>query len=185
MPRRSLQPPAPSAPPLVEVVDAHDIPFAHMPLSSVLRQKLAYRLVAVALTHEATLLVHKPRSGTPGSQGVWDLIVRPVYQGESRIGAGIRAVEDTLKFTPVRVEHHKTEMPQAFAPVYVTLLQAQVPPHLHLSMLPLPPETLRLDADELNGLCQGTPELLSPTLLWANTYQDLFLRPRRAARAPR
>lgn len=182
MPRRSLNPPDSAEPLLVEVVDAHDIPLAHMPVNSVLRQKLACRLVAVALTHEATLFVHKPCSGVFHSQEVWDLMVRPVYRGESRIDAGIRAVEEILGFTPAGVVSHITEVPPAFAPVRMTLLQAHLPPQLHVSMLKAPAETLFLDADELGGLCRGTPEMLSPVLLWASAYRDLFLRPRGTAR---
>ncbi len=152
----------------IEVLDARERPLMHMPLAGILKQKLPFRLVILALYDAEARLILCKRPPTPlGFSGTWDLFIAIPLPGEAREDAALRTFASAIpRWEPPALKLIQTTAATPELPIQHTLFHATLPTGVH-------PESqernafLYVDADELAGLATSVPELLSPTLLWA------------------
>lgn len=165
---------------LLEATDAQDRPLALLPVETVLRQRLFFRMAAVApLYADGSLLLLRRSVPLPEHQGKWDLLCCPVFAGESREDAALRILCERLP-----------QGAHAAVPAALTVRRADGEFHAHITLFAaiLPDwihpggDALRADADELEGLARDTPELFTPELLWATETGALFSKREKAAR---
>ena len=158
---------------ILEITDNEDRPLMCMPPDAVLRQRLHRRIVCIALhTGKNTLLLHKRADSMLEHQGAWDLYTGSVLMGEAREDAALRLLQDKTGLEDFSLTFAAARKGSREAPSHVALFTARLPQ----GMLPLGEEhdILEVDADELAGLVQHTPELFTPALQWAAESGCLF-----------
>ena len=173
MPRPRSAAPIPSlTSELVEVLDANDTPIAHLPLASAVYQKLPFRLACVALrdTHGRVHLRKRPK-GDLGHHGVWDIYSAPVPAGYSGKDTALAVLSEQARVENIQPEETARRSATREHPAHLILYIAPLPKGV---LAPPETETLAVDADELAGLVRGTPELLTPELIWAESTGLLF-----------
>ena len=149
---------------LVEVVDTQDRPLVCLPPKEALRQRLAVRMVAVALrTRQNKLILRKRCDASLGFAGRWDIYTGFVLVGEARKDAALRLLSSDAGLAgATKLFLAESNEPQS-APHPLTLFIVDLPAGLYPN---LPAQDMLLvDADELDGLIRDMPELLSPELL--------------------
>ena len=158
---------------LVEVVDSEDRPLMCMPPETALRQKLALRIVAVALrTRGDRLILHKRRELRLPSLGKWDLYTGFVRVGEAREDAALRLLLSGARVSGIRLSPLPKGENRIIGSHLLTVFTADLPAGLY----PQHPdqELLTVDADELAGLMRDVPELLSPELSYAASIPGIL-----------
>lgn len=149
---------------LVEVVDGNDRPLMCVLPETALRQKLALRIVAVALrSRDNRLVLHKRGESGLGDPGKWDLYTGFVRVGEAREDAALRLLLSEAGLSGIRLCLLPGDENRKIGSRLLTLFTAALPAGLY----PQHPdqELLLVDADELAGLMRDVPELLSPELM--------------------
>lgn len=159
---------------LHEVVDKHDTPLALMQLKSILRQKLAYRFIALALfTKDSRLCLHKREVFPKRSKKNywWGLYTAACIAGESREDTAIRLGTTAAGDLAITVAYKDHFTLPAWHPFYGTLYQGYLPRGI------FPQQTANLiivDNEELTGFMQAYPESIAPELSWSEKTGNLF-----------
>lgn len=180
---------------LIEVIDAADKPLLLMSKADVLSQSLPHRVVMVALrNHEGRILATRRTFAGPSTvlptlphapqeehEYVWGLSASTrVRAGESRLDAARRALLLDAGISDVPLVYRASKAPvlqstEAFASLQVTLFMGGP-----TSIIPgndtEAQGTMLLDKDELEGLANYFPGVLSPGLAWAVTSGALFTK---------
>ncbi|MEG2171899.1 MAG: NUDIX domain-containing protein [Desulfovibrionaceae bacterium] len=174
----------PHAEGLIEVIDSHDKPFLLMPKAEVLAQNLSHRVVMVALRNREGRILVTHRGATIDTEPVriWGLSASTrVRAGESRIDAALRALSFDAGINTAQLIYGAGKAPHilgttSFDLLHITLFIAEsatapgtVEPEQNA-------EVMFLDKDELEGMAQHFPDMLSTGLLWAITSGALFSR---------
>lgn len=157
------------------VVDEQDIPLLRMSVSSILRQKLFFRLALTAFfTMPGCIALNKRQCGILPYQGHWDVFATAVMYEEAREDAARRMVAAETD-APV-----KSMVASVFRPpslpflCHTTLFKGSMAPTHHISLVQDRQNLLLLDQDELYGLVQKAPELFTPEALWAARHMASF-----------
>lgn len=153
---------------LVEVTDSRDRPLLLMPGAEVRRRSLAHRVALVILRdRQGRVLV--ARGGTDDISGLWRVSAAgQVRAGEAREDAARRLLAAHLGITAVPcVLRTSLDASPATGFRQVSLFTAGP-----VAEVPAPAperiaEVMFLDRDELTGLAEHFPEMLSSDLLWA------------------
>lgn len=155
---------------LVEVCDRAGQTLLCMPLESVLRQKLPFTAVSLALyTRQKRLVIQKRRDTRLDKSGAWDLFTSIMLVGESSEEAAERTSRDMALMGGLSFSRLGTIIDTGRTIMYFA---ANLPPGLY----PSHPEQelLAVDEDELLGLARDMPELVSPSLSFAVRDHLLF-----------
>lgn len=158
---------------LVEVVDSNDRPLMCVLPATALRQKLALRIVAVALrSRDNRLILHKRCESGLGAPGKWDFYTGFVRVGEAREDAALRLLLSGAGLSGLRLSLLPEDENRKIGSHLFTLFTVDLPAGLY----PQHPdqELLMVDADELTGLMRDVPELLSPELIYAAATPGLL-----------
>lgn len=157
------------------VTDRDDKELMLMPLAAVLRQKLFFRLVVLALEDgKERLLLHKNPPGRLPNSGKWDFFTSPVMADEARVDAALRILKtntDILReLRLVEVKRRPVDEKTLYS---LTLFKARLPDG-YAAMAAQKTDRLFVDKDELDGLVQGEPGMFSPHLLEVHSWELLF-----------
>ncbi len=153
---------------LVEVTDRRDRPLLLMSGAEVRRRSLPHRVVLVLLRDmRGRVLV--ARGGADGGSGLWRVSAAgQVLAGEAREDAARRLLALHLGIGGVQLAPRAALAASAATgfrqvSLYVAGPAAEVP----VPASDLIAQTMFLDRDELTGLADHFPEMLSSDLLWA------------------
>lgn len=157
------------------VTDDKDIPLLMLPFTTVLRQKLFYRLVAVALLSINGKLFLRKRTAFPLEQkkkAYWGLPLLSVQQKESRQEVAEQIVKEAVGSFEIPLQYSKTFQIPSWHNFHGTVFSATLPN----GITPLGSNDMWLcvDQDELQGLVAEIPEMLAPEVLWALEKNMLF-----------
>lgn len=175
----------PPAEELIEVIDANDQPFLLMPKAEVLTQGLAHRIVLVALRQQGGRILVTQRTQDTGSDSesaaVWGLSASTrVRAGEARMDAALRVLHHDIGVHDAQLLPGAGKAPRIpalkpFDRLHLSLFIAETPASNPLFAEPEKNAgVMFLDKDELQGMAQHFPEILSDGLLWAITSGALF-----------
>ncbi|MDR1946097.1 MAG: NUDIX hydrolase [Desulfovibrio sp.] len=157
---------------LGEVTDAAGLLLLCMPPDQALRRGLRLRVCSVALrTREGKVILHRRKKAGDGA-ALWDLYTGHVLPGEAWEDAALRLLDTWAGTAGSRLarlsEIVGDEAGGAHIRYYgVALSSGLYPRHA-------PADTLEADRDELAGLAQAVPELLSIPLLLAAREGIIF-----------
>lgn len=177
----------PPAEDLLEVIDGNDQPFLLMPKGEVLAQGLAHRVVLVAVRQQGGRILVTQRTRDTGSESenssVWGLSASTrVRAGEARVDAALRVLHNDVGVPDAQLLPGAGKAPRipALSPfdrLHVSLFIAEAPLGSPISAeAEKNTDVMFLDKDELQGMAQHFPELLSDGLRWAVTSGALFSR---------
>ena len=178
---------------LVEVMDQSGSPLACLRPEAAIRQKLAHRLVSVALCRRPNKLVlHKRTDARLGNHGCWDIHTAFVLVGEAYEDAALRILRwiglDGLgvKFlvtapsgeeTTAHVSYYVADLPVGLHPANLVsrdYAAGEEEREAEPGAVSEPAEALEVDKDELAGITGQAPELFSRELLWVAKADLLF-----------
>jgi len=150
---------------LVEILDQQDRPLLLMPTQTALAENLPHRVALVNLRDRGgrLWLAHRPRQTLDNSY-CWDFAARGhVLAGEARISAAARLLEEALGLLDTQPVPQAVLPPLAFEGTGRCILFSAVQRGGQVSSRA---DGMFVDKDELAGLAEHFPDLLSPCLLW-------------------
>jgi len=150
---------------LVEVLDQRGRPLLLMPKQTAQAQDLPHR-VALALLRESggRLWLARRPGHTPDKPPCWDFSARgPVPAGEAGTSAAARLLQAALGLPDLQPVRRAALPPLAFEGARRCILFTAVRRGGQVSSRG---EGMFVDQDELAGLAEHFPDLLSPCLLW-------------------
>ena len=149
---------------LVEVVDQLGRPFLLMPRQTALDRNMPHRVALVSLRERGGRLWLTKLRPRPDNPPCWDFSARgQILAGEARTSAAARLLEETLGLPETQPVQQAVLPSLAFEGARQCILFTAVQRGGHLSFRA---EGMFVDKDELAGLAEHFPDLLSPCLIW-------------------
>ena len=147
---------------MLEFVDAEGKLVLYAPRAELSRIGLPFRAAAVIVRQGRRMLARREPNGARR----WGIYAfASVHAGESRMSAALRSLGQELGIRPEHLSFAAALFSSALGtPARITLFTATLPRGAVLPALDRN-ETLFLDKDELHGLAEQAPELLTPLLL--------------------
>ena len=150
---------------LVEILDQQGRPLLLMPKQVALSKNMSHRMALASLRERGgRLWLARSRGQKPDNSHCWDFSVRgQVLAGEAQASAVARLLKASLGLADAQPVQQAVLPPLAFEGAWrLTLFTVvrrggQVSPKA---------EGMLVDKDELAGLAEHFPDLLSPCLLW-------------------
>jgi len=150
---------------LVEILDQQGRPLLLMPKQTALARDMPHRMALVALRERGgrLWLARNPKQ-TPDTPHCWDFSARgQILAGEARASAAARLLEEALGLSDAQPLPQAVLPPLAFEGARQCILFTAVQRGEQVASKG---EGMFVDKDELDGLAEHFPDLLSPCLLW-------------------
>jgi isopentenyl-diphosphate delta-isomerase len=150
---------------LVEILDQQGRPLLLMPKQVALARDMPHRVALVSLRERGgRLWLTRSARQKPDNSRYWDFSARgQVLAGEARTSAAARLLQEVLGLPDTQAEEQAVLPPLAFEGARQCILFTAV---LRGAQHPFLAEGMFVDKDELDGLAEHFPDLLSPCLLW-------------------
>jgi ADP-ribose pyrophosphatase YjhB (NUDIX family) len=157
---------------LCEVADRADRLLMCMPVETARRKALGIRICALALrSREGRLILRKKARVGAARRGLWDIYSCHLRVGEAREDAVLRLLAEEGGLAGLKAEK-VADVSEGTNGAHISFFTADLPPGLYPAHAP--GEVLEVDRDELDGLVENTPELLSGELICAAGIRDLL-----------
>jgi isopentenyldiphosphate isomerase len=150
---------------LVEILDQQGHPLLLMPIQTASARNMPHRVALASLRDRGgrLWLARRPRQ-TPGHPHCWDFAARgPVLAGEAGADAAARLLKESLGLPDAQPVPQAVLPPLAFEGARRCILFTAVQRGGQVSSRA---EGMFVDKDELAGLAEHFPDLLSMCLLW-------------------
>ncbi|MDR3176715.1 MAG: hypothetical protein LBU06_09315 [Desulfovibrio sp.] len=155
---------------LCEVADSADRLLMCMPAEAARRKSLGIRICALALrSGEGRLILRKKTRVGAARRGVWDIYSCHLRVGEAREDAALRLLAEEGGLAGLTAEKVADISDGA---AHISFFTADLPPGLYPAHAP--GGVLEVDRDELDGLVENTPELLTREVIRAAGIRDLL-----------
>ena len=150
---------------LVEILDQQGRPLLLMPKQAAIAKNMPHCVALVSLCERGgRLWLTRGRRQKPYPQRYWDFSARgQVLAGEAQASAAARLLAETLGLPDTQPVPHAVLPSLAFEGARRCILFTAVQ---RGRQVPSRAEGMFVDQDELTGLAEHFPDLLSPCLLW-------------------
>ncbi|MDR1490406.1 MAG: hypothetical protein LBS65_07995 [Desulfovibrio sp.] len=157
---------------LCEVADGAGRLLMCMPFEAARRKSLGVRICALALrSGEGKLILRKKTRAGAQRRGLWDIYSCHLRVGEAREDAALRLLAVEGGLSGLKAERI-ADVSDGTNGAHVSFFAVDLPPGLYPAHAP--GGMLEVDRDELDGLVENTPELLTKELIRAAGLQDLL-----------